>query len=116
APSDNELWQFLRRFHVVDLDLNVPSGFNETMLRALLDATLPDNDPSAVDATWNELVATALSDAGKAMSYTREALPPAVLQRHGRATEYCHGISRLLEDSAVVADAIRTTIAGKTAI
>jgi hypothetical protein len=116
APCDEELWLFLRRFHVVDLDLNVPSGFTETMLRALLAATLPDGDPSAVDATWNELVTTALFDAGRAMSYTREKLPAAILERHARATEYSHGISRLLEDSAVVVDAIRTTIAEKTAI
>lgn len=116
APSDVELWQFLRCFQVVDLDLNVANGFTETMLRALLAATLPDGDPSAVDATWNELVATALFDAGRAMSYTREKLPAAILQRHARATEYSHGISRLLEDSGVVVDAIRTTIAEKTAI
>lgn len=116
APCNEELWLFLRRFHVVDLDLNVPSGSTETLLRALLAATLPDGDPSAVDATWNELVTTALFDAGRAMSYTREKLPAAILQRHARVTEYSHGISRLLEDSAVVVDAIRTTIADKTAI
>lgn len=116
APSDDELWQFLRRFRVVDLDLNVDGGFTETMVRTLLAATLPDGDASAVDATWNELVTIALSDAGRAMSYTREVLPPAILQRHGRATEFSHVVSRLLEDSTVVADGIRTTIAEKTAI
>jgi hypothetical protein len=116
APSAEELWQFLRRFHVVDLDLDVASGFTETMMRTLLAATQPDGDASAVDATWNELVTIALSDAGRAMSYTREALPPAILQHHGRATEFSHGVSRLLEDSVVVADGIRTTIAEKTAI
>jgi hypothetical protein len=116
APSVEELWQFLRRFHIVDLDLNVASGFTETMLRSLLAATLPDGDASAVDVTWNELVTLALCDAGRAMSYTRETLPPALLQRHGRATGFSHGVSQLLEDSAVVADSIRTTIAEKTAI
>lgn len=116
ALSEEELWQFLRHFHVVDLDLNVAGGFTETMVRTLLAATLPDGDASVVDATWNELVALALTDASRAMSYTREALPPAILQRHGRATEFSHGVSRLLEDSTVVADGIRTTIAEKTAI
>jgi hypothetical protein len=116
APSDGELWQFLRRFQIVDLDLNVESGFTETMLRSLLAATQPDADASAADATWNELVTLALSEAGRAMSYSREALPPAVLQRHARATEFSHGVSRLLEDSSVVIDGIRTTVAEKTAI
>jgi hypothetical protein len=116
APSDEELWHFLRRFHVVDLDLNVERGFTETMLRTLLAATLPDHDASAADATWHELVATSLGDAGRATSYTRETLPPALLQRHGRATEFSRGVARLLEDSAVVTSGIRTTIAEKTTI
>ena len=68
------------------------------------------------NATWNELVTISLGDAGSATSYTREALPPVLLQRHARATGFPSGVSRLLEDSAVVADGIRTTIAGKTAI
>jgi hypothetical protein len=75
APSDEEMWRFLRRFHVVDLDLNVAGGLTETMMRSLLAATLPDGDANAADATWKELVTLALSDAGCAMSYTRERLP-----------------------------------------
>ena len=116
APSEEELWQFLRRFRVVDLDLNVGSGFTETMLRSLLAATLPDGDASAADATWNELVALALCDAGRATSYTREKLPTDLLQRHGRVTGFSHGVARLLEDSAIVSDSIRMTIAEKTAL
>lgn len=68
GPTDDELWRFLCRFHVVDLDLNSERGIAETLLRSLLAATSPDADSGAVDATWNELVATALSDAGRAMS------------------------------------------------
>ena len=86
------------------------------MLRSLLATTLPDGDPTAVDATWNELVTLALGDAGSAMSYTRETLPPALLQRHGRATGFSRGVSQLLEDSTVLTGGIRTTIAEKTAI
>ena len=116
APSDEELWQFLRRFHVVDLDLNVASGFTETMVRSLLAATLPDGDASAVDATWNELVTTALCDAGSAMSYTRETLPPAILQRHSKATGFSHGVTRLVNYTAIVSNGVSTTIADKTPI
>lgn len=116
APSDDELWRFLRRFQVVDLDLNIEGGFTEVMMRTLLAATLPEADARDVDATWNELVTTALSDAGRANSYTREALPSAILQRHGRPTEFSHGVSRLLEDSAIVDESIRTSIGEKTEI
>lgn len=116
APSEHELWQFLRRFQVVDLDLNIEGGFTEMMIRTLLAATLPEDDASSVDATWNELVTIALSDAGRAMSYTREALPSAILQRHRQPTEFSRGVSRLLEDSAVVTEGIRTTIGEKKEI
>ena len=116
APSEDELWRFLRRFQVVDFDLNVEGGLTEVMMRTLLTVTLPDEDASAVDATWNELVTIALCDAGRAKSYTRETLPPAILQRHGQTTGFSHGVSRLLEDSAVVTEGIRTTIGGKIEI
>jgi len=116
APSQEELWRFLRRFHVVDYDLNDEGGTMETILRTLLAATLPDTDPSAADATWNELVVLALSGAGKAASYSRENLPPHLLQRHSKATGFSRGISRLIEDSTIVLNEIRTSIAGKTVI
>lgn len=116
APIDDELWRFLCRFHVVDLDLNVTGGLTETMMRSLIAATLPDGDPSIANATWNELVTLALSDAGSAMSYTREKLPPHILQRHSKATGYPIGVSRLLEDTQVVTDNIRTTIGDNAAI
>jgi len=116
APSEAELWRFLTRFHVVDLDLNVPGGMTETMMRSLLAATLPDGDPNAAHATWNELVTLALSEAGSAMSYTREKLPLHLLQRHGRPTGYLTGVVRLLEDTEVVIAGICTTIGNKAAI
>jgi hypothetical protein len=116
VPSEEEMWRFLRRFHVVDLDLNIAGGFTETMMRSLLVATLPDGDANAADATWKELVTLALSDAGCATSYTRESLPTHLLQRHGEATGFSNGVSRLLEDTRVVGNGIRTTIVEKTVI
>ena len=116
APTDDELWSFLCRFHVVDLDLNVGAGLTETMMRSLIAATLPDGDSSIANATWNELVTLALSDGGSAMSYTREKLPQHILQRHSKATGYPIGVSRLLEDTQVVTDSIRTNIGDNVAI
>lgn len=116
SASDDELWQFLRCYQAIDLDLNVAGGFAETMLRSLLVATLPDGNRAAADTTWNELIVLALADAGSARSLTRETLPQALLRLHTKATGFSHGISRLLEDSAVVADGVDTAIADKTAI
>jgi hypothetical protein len=116
APTDDETWRFLSCFHIIDVDLNVGGGLTETLLRSLLTATLPDNDPAAAASTWNELVALAVSDAGRAMSYTREKLPRNLLEHHNRLTGYSAGVARLLEDTRVVVGGIRTTIAGKTTI
>jgi hypothetical protein len=116
APTDTEAWRFLSRFHIVDLDLDVAGGFTETMMRSLLAATVAESDPVLASATWNELITLALSDAGRAMSYTREKLPHGLLERHQKPTGYPSGVLRLVQDTRVVVDGIRTTIAGKAII
>jgi Novel STAND NTPase 1 len=116
VPSEKELWEFLRCFQVVDIDLNVTGGFAETMMRSLLVTTSLDSDAGVADATWNELVTMALVDAGSAKSYVRETLPSNLLQRHSKASRFSNGVSLLLEDSRIVAAEIRTTIAETTAI
>jgi hypothetical protein len=116
TPTDDELWRFLCRFRVVDLDLNISGGATETWMRSLLVATLPDGDAGMANATWNEFLALALSEAGSAMSFTREKLPRHILQQHSKATGYPIGISRLLENSQVVTASIRTTIGDNAVI
>ena len=93
---------FLSRFHIVDVDLDIAGGLTETLLRSLLTATLPDSDPAVAAATWNELITLAVTDAGRAMSYTREKLPRHLLEHHDRLTGYSAGVARLLEDTRVV--------------
>jgi hypothetical protein len=85
-------------------------------MRSLLTVTTADGDPAAAEATWNELIALALSDAGRATSYTREKLPHHLLRRHERPSGFSNGVSLLLEHTEVVSRGIRTTIADKTAI
>lgn len=118
APDDAEIWRFLCHFHMVSLDLNDPdaSGLTETLMRSLLAATTTDGDAAAAEATWQELTNLTASDAGRAMSYTREKLPAHILERHGKATGFSSGISSLIEHSQIVITGINTTIAGKTAI
>jgi hypothetical protein len=53
---------------------------------------------------------------GTASSYTLEKLPEPLLQRHNHASGYPAGALRLLEDTRVVVDGIRTTIGGKMEI
>jgi hypothetical protein len=118
APTDDELWRFLSRFHVVDLDLNEAdaNGLAETFMRSLLMLTLPDSDANTADATWKELITLALSDAGRATSYTREKLPEHILKRHAKPTGFSNGVGLLLEHTRIVVAGIRTTIADKVSI
>jgi len=115
-PADEEIWRFLCRFNVVDCDFNVEHGFIETMMRSLLAVTARDNDPAAADATWNTLCVMASTRTGTATSYTLEKIPQPLRQRHDHASGSPAGVSRLLEDTRVVLDGIRTTIGGSTEI
>ena len=92
------------------LDLNTVDGVTETIMRSLLAATLPD-DPTTSEATWNELIALALSDAGRAMSFPREKLPQHLLRRHSKITGFSTGVSRLIEDTELVINNGRLRIA-----
>jgi len=118
APDETELWRFLCRLHIVDLDLNDSDarGLTETFMRALLAATTADGDAAAAESTWRELINLAASDAGRAMSYTRDKLPAHIIKRHERPTGFSSGISLLIEHSEIVTKSISTTISGKTAI
>ena len=115
-PTDEEIWRFLCRFNVVDCDLNVEHGFIETMMRSLLAITARDNNSAVADATWNTLCTLAATRTGTASSYTLEKLPEPLLQQHNHASGYPAGALRLLEDTRVVVDGIRTTIGGKMEI
>jgi hypothetical protein len=110
APNEEELWRFLCRFHIADLDLDNTNGMTETMLRSLLAATLPEGDPAIANETWTELVSLALETAGSAMSFTLEKLPSHMIQRHRKVTGYPIGVARLLEDTQIVNDSIRTVL------
>ena len=116
APDEKELWNFLRRFHVVTFDLNNADavGITETLMRSLLIAATENSDAATAELTWKELIALAAADAGRAMSYTRDKLPAPILKRHQKATGFSSGISRLSEHTEIVLGAIRTTIVGKT--
>jgi hypothetical protein len=115
APSEDELWRFLSRFHIVDLDLDTSNGMTETMMRSLLAATRSD-DSTPAEATWNELIVLVETGAGRAMSFTREKLPGHLLQRHSKSTGFSTGVLRLIDDSKIVIDGIRTTIGQGTKI
>jgi len=115
-PTEEEVWRFLTHFNVVDLDLNIECGVTETLMRSLLVVTAHDGNPASATATWNELHAIAAAKSGNAASFTVEKIPEHLRQRHDRASGYPTGITRLLEDTRVVVEALRTTIGGRVEI
>lgn len=115
-PTEEEIWRFLNRFNIVDLDLNIESGITEILLRSLLAVTARDGNPSSANATWNELHTCAATRSGSAVSFTYAKLPEHIRQRHDRASGFPAGVTRLLEDTRVVLEGIRTTIGGQTEI
>lgn len=115
-PTEEEIWRFLTRFNVVDLDLNVECGFTETLLHSLLTVTARDGSPSSAHATWNELHACAAAKSGSAASFTLAKLPEHLRERHDRTSGFPAGVNRLLEDTKVVLAALRTTIGNQIEI
>lgn len=111
SPDADEVWRFLRHFHVLTLDLDVPHGMTETLIRSLLTASTPNRDSEAAESTWNELIIAALRNAGAATSFRREDLPKTTLERQNRPTGFSTGIARLQEDTKIVAELVRDTVA-----
>lgn len=110
--TDDAIQQFLNRFDVLDLDLNMEGGFSEAMLRSLLRITATDND-SASDGTWSELYALAAASAKKAASFPYSKLPEHLRKRHSPNKGCSAGVNRLLEDTNIVLDGICTSIGGQ---
>ena len=115
-PTDDEIWRFLNRFDVLDLDLNVDNGIVETLLRSLLAVTAHNGDASSANATWNELRACAATRMRSATTFTFAKLPEHLRQQHDKANDYSAGIARLLEDTRIVVEGLSTKIGGQTEI
>jgi hypothetical protein len=98
-PDAEEIWRFLRHFHVLTLDLDVTNGMAETLIRSLLTASTPNGDPAVAESTWNELITVALRRAGTATSFLRENLPKTTLDRHSRPNSFPISVARLRETS-----------------
>src|ERR1035437_928986 len=88
----------------------------ETLMRSLVIVTAHDGNPASATAPWNALHAIAAAKSGNAASFTVAKIPEHVPQRHNRASGYPAGIARLIEDTRVVVESLRTTIGGRIEI
>lgn len=94
AVTDEELWQFLRHFHLLGYDLDIQSGVMHAVLHSLIGPSLPQG-PEAVWARIVEEVQFANQNAG---TITRESLPDDLREMFAK-----RGVRRIPEEFSRVA-------------
>ncbi len=112
---DEELyWRFLRIVNVLSLDLGTSTSTTEANVLSLLAHLAADaGDPSAAArATWERLLEVAGEGRESARSFTREALPELLRQRH-HVVEMAdeRALRELTGHGEVVRRSIRATLA-----
>jgi ABC-type dipeptide/oligopeptide/nickel transport system ATPase component len=103
-----EIWRFLRVFHLFSYDLTSPGAKDESFIRTLLAVVTIEGDPSAsASATWAALVKLAADGASLGASYARSDLPPQLLKLHRsvNATEH-YSIVSIRQHSNVILDRV----------
>ncbi|WP_136524126.1 nSTAND1 domain-containing NTPase [Geomonas ferrireducens] len=112
AIAAADLWPFLRRLHVLSLDLNSSTRQTEALIKYLLAHTTTDGNAAGLaSASWNALLALASTAMSEAISLRRADLPEELQHRHGSVGAKEQHILRALKDhTAPVIRRIRSTI------
>lgn len=107
-----DIWLFLRRLHVLSLDLHTSTRQTESQIKNLLAHTLVEGDnPAAADVTWNALLVVASTAISEAQRLRHADLPTELQQRHRSLGVKEHNVLRRLRDhTAPVLRGIRSTI------
>jgi hypothetical protein len=86
APTDEQLWDFLRHCGVVLTDLWDAGGSHEAQIVSLLRSTCAESPPEAPAAdTWNALCTLTAVSEGVAKTFQLADLPEQLRRRHSRA-------------------------------
>jgi gluconate kinase len=103
---------FLKHLHLISYDLNTSTSQAEAWIKTLLAHTASGHDKVAVAThTWTALLELVASGMPHAASYTREALPSAILASHTPVGSSDHDALRALHQHGVpVFQNIRTII------
>jgi len=73
-PADDELWRFLKAFHLIGYDLDQDAGASESFFKSLLGQF----SVSSVDDLWNTIKSEVSKFNVSAGTITRDTLPPAI--------------------------------------
>jgi|GEM_PF-365833 len=111
--SDEELWQFLRRYHLLSFDFDVGGSQDLARVKTMLALAAQPSDGTSGDALWNKIFHFVSQSAPRAGSLTRDQLPTDILERCASlSSQFEHGpVQRLREHAKGVLIRIRTKIA-----
>ena len=107
-----KIWQFLRVFHVLSMDLTGATSQTEATMKSLLAYVTAESDPVGVaDTTWNTLLRVASEGMSTGRRYRREDLPEELINCHRPIANTEHSVLQSLSNhSALILDGIRSTI------
>lgn len=77
ALSDDQLWRFLRNFNLLEVDLDVESGFVQSLIGSLLSQCAPGEE----SAVWSMLVTMVQTESQNEGTITRESIPDELKER-----------------------------------
>jgi len=74
-PSPEQLWHFLRRFHVLHYDFDRDASQAETNCRTLLSLAMRGGSGETGEELWNRILRWVSDGNARAKSFTRDSLP-----------------------------------------
>lgn len=113
AVSDDDFWQFLRRYHLLSFDFDVVGSQDLARVKTMLALVAEPRDVASGDALWNKIFHLVSQQNPRAGTLTRETLPDDLTTACGSlAPHFDYGpVQRLREHANGVLRRIRMTIA-----
>ncbi|MEN9847991.1 MAG: hypothetical protein RL368_731 [Pseudomonadota bacterium] len=113
-PTNEEIWRFLKCFHLLGYDLDISSGTTLPLIQTLLGLNLKNQ--SDASNVWNEILAVVDSFNQNGGSISTTTLPYELTDKFNPLTSLiAKDIERLKEHGKLIFDAIRNKV-GKTHI
>ncbi len=112
AVANDDLWRFLRRYHLLSFDFDVADSQDLARVKTMLGLAAQSRDVASGEALWNKIFHLVSQQNPRAGSFTRDNLPDDLTTACGSlAPHFDHGpVQRLREHADGVLRRIRTRI------
>jgi hypothetical protein len=109
--TDDELWRFLRCYHILSFDFDTADSQDLARVKTMLALAAQPRDAASGDSLWNRIFHFVSQRNPRAGSLTHENLPDDITASCGNLTSLNHGpVQRLREHARGVLRRIQTTI------